>query len=148
MVVECAGTLADLLQIPQGDQQLVVIHVQGGIRLHAHGCQVDRPQTQLGENTGENGGNAALGMEKAGDQTGKTAGDECAQHGNPEAPAVYDHHNTDHTAGTEGAVHRQIGKVQNPVGDVQPDCHDAPDQSLRDSTGQRIDETRHWLFLR
>ena len=144
VIVERTGALVDLLEITQGHQQLVVVHVQSGVCLHAHGSQVHGPQPQLGENTGKDGGNAALGVEKAGDQAGHAAGQEGAEHGNPHAVAVYNHHNADHTAGAEGAVYGQVSQVKNPIGDVKTDGHNAPDQPLGHGTGQCVEKARHW----
>ena len=63
---------ADDFDISRGDQEIKIIGVDGLVGL-AHDPQVDRIESQLGQNTGKNGGDAALGMEKTGDQAGEQA---------------------------------------------------------------------------
>ena len=49
-------------------------------------------------------------------------------------------HDEGGAAGSHGAVHRQVGHVQDPERDVDADGHDAPDQSLGGHTRQGVDQ--------
>ena len=77
-------------------------------------------------------------MEEAGDQAGEHTCQEGTQHGDPDVAAVHHQHDADRAAGAEGAIHRQVRQVQDPVGDVQADGHNAPDQTLGNGTGHSI----------
>ena len=98
----------------------------------AHDAQVDGVEGQLGQNTGQDGGDAAGGVEQTRDQSGQHT----RQHAPPAAPArgsqpVLTHQQHAHrAAGSQGAVHRQIGHIQDLIGDIDADGHNAPDQAL------------------
>ena len=124
--------------VPLAQQQVVLVHADGLIGLAAHDPQIDGVQSQLRQNTGQNGGDAAPGMEKSGDQTGQHAGYQRAQHREPRVQARPDQHHAHSAASGQRAVHRQVGNVQNTEGDVDADGHNAPGQTLRDSAGQCV----------
>ena len=129
-----------------GHQHIIVAGGQRQVRLDGlargdtHNGQVNRPQTQLGQNTGQNCGDLALGVQDAGDSTGQRTDDKCYRHRDPGSEAQMHHNGTDRTAGTEGAIHCQVGKLQYFIGTVQTDSHNAPDQTLRGGTGHCIDK--------
>ena len=140
------GVVQDhIAHIARGNQQIVFIHADGQVRLAAagtrtHNAQVDRVQRQLGQDAGKDRGDAAGGVEKPGHKprqhTGGGGGDQRQPHGY----AVEDQHDTDRTAGTQGTVHGQIGNVENPVGQIHADRHNAPDKPLGNGTGHGIDQ--------
>ena len=81
--------LAHFLQIAQRDQQVLFIHVEGLIGFHAHDGQIDRPQTQLGENARQNGGNAAAPCAKGRSASpGQHSGQNGAQKRQPDVAAA------------------------------------------------------------
>ena len=127
-----------LADVPLAQQQVVLIHTDGLIGLAAHDPQIDGVQGQLGQDTGQDGGDAAAGVEETGDQTGQHAGYQRAQHGKPRVHTRPDQHDAHGAAGGQGAVHRQVGHVQDTEGDVDADGHNAPGQSLGDRAGQRV----------
>ena len=92
VAVEGAGPLGYVLDEAEGNQQLVQIglvnNVDRYVGLHAHDRQVDGPQPQLGQDAGQNGGNAADGVEQAGDQSRQHPGQNGAQGGDPDVDAV------------------------------------------------------------
>ena len=52
--------------------------------------------------------------------------------------AVEHQHHADCAARAEGAVNGQIGHIQNAVGNVHADGHDAPDEALCHSAGHGV----------
>ena len=48
--------------------------------------------------------------------------------------------------GAEGTVHRQVGDVQQLVGNVEPNRHNAPHQPLGNGAGQRVEKARQCIF--
>ena len=77
-------------------------------------------------------------MEQAGDKARQHTGQRGRHQGDAHRRAVQDQHNADCATGTEGAVHGQIRHIQNTIGDVDADSHNAPDKALRDGTGHRV----------
>ena len=147
MAVEGPGAVGYVLHEPQGHQQLVQQFRRGNVdgdgSLHTHDRHVDGPQAQLGQDTGQNGRDAAEGVQDTGDQACQHTRQQGGQHGDPQVgPASVQHHEYG-GAGAEGAVHGQVGDVQNFIGDVDADGHDAPDQTLGYGTRQRVDEIQH-----
>lgn len=128
--------------IALGNEQVVLIHADRLIRLALHDAQVDRVERELREDTGKDGGNAALRVKKARDKTRQHTGEHRAQKRRPRAHARANEHHADRAAGGERAVHRQIRHVKDAVGDVYADRHDAPDQTLGDCAGQRVEQRR------
>ena len=45
-------------------------------------------------------------------------------------------HNADRAAGAKGTVYGQVSHIQDAVGQVHTNGHDAPDEALRTGTGQ------------
>ena len=119
----------------QGDEQAVLVHVDGLVGL-AHDLQVDGVQSQLSQDAGQNGGDAHKGVQQAGDKAGGQTGQHRHQQCQPDVHAGKQAHDAHGTAGAERAVHGQIGHVQNAVGQVYANGHDAPDQALRTGTRQ------------
>ena len=122
--------------MPGGYQQGVIVHPdgQGGLGAGggapAHDAQVDGVQRQLGQDPGQDGGDPAPGVEQAGDQSRQHPGQNGAQGGDPDVDAVEGQQYAGGPPGGQGAVRRQVGHVQNAVGDIDADGHDAPDQAL------------------
>ena len=79
-------------------------------------------------------------MEYAGNQASQHAGQERHQQGGPEAVAIDDQHGGYGTARGDGAVHRQVGNLQDAVGDVHANGHDTPDHALGGRAGQLIEQ--------
>ena len=102
--------------------------------------QVDGIQCQLGQNTGQNGGDAAFRVEQAGDKAGQHTCQKGAQQRGPSVQTCPDQHDGHGTAGGQRSVHRQISYIQNTEGDVDADGHQAPDQALGHSARQRIEK--------
>ena len=125
----------ELLDPAQGDEQAVLVHVDGLVGL-AHDLQVDGVEGQLGQNTSQNGRDAHKGVEQAGDKAGGQTGQHRHQQCQPDVHAGKQAHDAHSTAGAERAVHGQVGHVQNAVGQVYANGHDAPDEALRTGTGQ------------
>ena len=144
--VERLRALAHFLQIAQGNQQGLFIHIEGLIGFHTHDGQIDRPQTQLGQNARQNSRNAAGRVQKAGSQSRQHSRQNGAQKRQPDVAAARDHHDAHRAARAEGAVYRQISDVQNFIGNVYADGHDAPDQSLRDRPRERVEKTGQTSF--
>ena len=121
----------------------MLIHIQALVGLHAQDSQIHGPQTQLGQNTGQNGGNAAFRVEKAGYKAGNHAGQHSTQHGDPHIAAADHQHHANAAAGAERTVHRKVGNLQHTVGNIQANGHDTPDHALGYRAGQRVDQTGH-----
>ena len=126
--------------IPLGYQQIILIHAYCLIGLAAHDPQVDGVEGQLGQNTGQNGGDAAFRVEQAGDKAGQHTCQKGAQQRGPSVQTCPDQHDGHGTAGGQRSVHRQISYIQNTEGDVDADGHQAPDQALGHSARQRIEK--------
>ena len=131
------GHIAD---ITGRDQQAVLIHADGQVgfaaaRAEAHDAEVDRIQRQLGQNTGQNSRDAAGRVEQARNKARQHTCCRSRQQGKPHRHPVKHHNNADRTAGTKRAVDRQIGHIQDAVGQVDADGHNAPDKALGHSTG-------------
>ena len=122
-----------------GDQQVVLIHADGLVGLACHDPKIDGVQRQLGEDTGQNGRNPAPGVEQTGTQSRQHTRQKRAQQRGPWIPPGTHQHDAHRAAGGKASVHRQVGHVQNTVGDVHADCHDSPDQTLRSSAWKCID---------
>ena len=71
-------------------------------------------------------------MEQAGTQPRQDTRQERAQQRDPGIPPGAHEHDAHRAAGGKASVHRQVGHVQNTVGDVHADCHDSPEHSLSD----------------
>ena len=124
--------------IPLGNSQIVLIHTYGLVGLAAHDPQVHGVQGELRENTGQDGGNTALGVKQARNQARQQAGNKGAQQSQPAVHAASNQHHGYGAAGGNGAVHGQVGYIQHTEGDVHTDGHDAPYKALCRRAGQRI----------
>ena len=97
-------------------------------------------KAELGEDAGEDGGYAALGVEEAGHQPREHPGQDGAEHGEIGVHAVQHQQHADRAAGRERAVHREVGYVKDAVGDVDADGHDDPDEPLSHGPGQGVQQ--------
>lgn len=132
-----------------GYDQVVLVHADGLIGLAAHDPQVYGIERQLRQNTGQNSGDAAAGMERSGDKACRRAaqgGDEQRQ---PRICAAANQHDAGRAAQRQRAVHGQVGHVQNAVGDVYADGHQSPDEALGNGARQRVEKRgeQHVIFL-
>ena len=134
-IVECQRT-----DIPGRNQQTVLVHADRQVGLAAaractHDAQVDRIERQLGQDTGQNCRDAAGRVEQACDKARQHTGQRGGHKGSPHRHTVQHQHNADRAAGAEGAVNGQVRHIQNAVGQINTDGHNAPDQPLCRSTG-------------
>ena len=125
----------NLLDPAQGDQQVVLVHVDGLVGL-AHDLQVDGVEGQLGQDTSQNGRDAHKGVEQTGDKAGGQTGQQGDEERCPDVHAGEQAHNADRAAGAKGTVYGQVSHIQDAVGQVHTNGHDAPDEALRTGTGQ------------
>ena len=109
-------------------------------RAEAHDAEVDRVQRQLGQDTGQNGRDAAGRVEQAGDKARQHTGRRGGQQRQPDRRTVEHHDNADRAASAKRAVDRQIGHIEDAVGQVDADCHNAPDKALGHRAGHRVDQ--------
>ena len=123
----------ELLDPAQGDEQVILVHVDGLVGL-AHDLQVDGVEGQLSQDAGQDGRDAHKGVEQAGDKAGSKAGQHSHQQCCPDVHAGKQAHDAHRAAGTEAAVHGQVGYIQNTVGQVHANGHDTPDKPLRTGT--------------
>ena len=130
-----------LLDPAQGDEQAVLVHVDGLVGL-AHDLQVDGVEGQLGQDAGKDGRDAHEGVEQAGDEAGGKARQHSHEERHPDVLPRQQAHDADCTAGAEGAVHGQVGHIKDAVGEVNADGHDAPDQALCARTRQSAGQVR------
>ena len=123
---------------PLGYDQIVLIHGNRLIRLAAHNPQIHGVQSQLGQDAAEDGRNAAAGVQQAGSHTGKQTHQEGAHQRQPGITAGAHEHHAHRAAGGQAAVYRQVSHVQDAVGDIYADGHDAPEESLGNGAGRSI----------
>ena len=126
---------SELLDPAQGDQQVVLVHVDGLIGF-AHDFEVNGIQRKLGQDAGKDGRNAHKCVQDTGDEAGQQACQQRHEQGDPDVLAGQQAHDAHCTAGAKGAVHGQIGHVQNTVGQVHANGHDTPDKALCTGTRQ------------
>ena len=125
------------------NQQAVLVHTDGQVclaaaRAGAHDAQVDRIQRKLGQNTGQNCRDAAGRVEQTRDKARQHTGQRGRHKGDAHRHTVEHQHHADRAARAEGAVNGQIGHIQNAVGNVHADGHDAPDEALCHSAGHGV----------
>ena len=125
----------ELLDPAQGDEQTVLIHVDGLVGF-AHDLQVDGVESQLGQDAGQNGRDAHEGVQQAGDKACQKARQQRHEQRDPDVLAREQAHDAHSAAGAEGAVHGQVGHIQDAVGEINADGHDAPDKALCTGTRQ------------
>lgn len=130
----------DALDIAERHQKIIIIHIHGLIGL-PHDFQIDRIQGQLRQNTGQDRRDSHECVQDAGRKSGEHPGAGRGQHGYPDIVAAHQHHNADRAAGGHRAVHGQVRNVQNAIGNVYADRHNAPDQTLGTGPRQSIDQS-------
>ena len=123
-----------------GKQQLVLGAADGEIALAAHDVHIDGVEGQLGEDTGKDGRNAQYGMQKPGAKTGKRPGQHRAKQCQQGVHAADDAHGGNGAAGTKAVIYREVGVIQDLVGDGHADGHDAPYKPLCQGAGQGIEQ--------
>ena len=143
-----------LPHVAGGQEQVVLVHThrQGGLGgsifiPDGHDAQVDGVEGQLGQNTRQDGGDAAGGMQHTGGQPGQHTRQHRRQHCQPGVPAHADAQGRHRAAGSQGAVHRQIGHIQYFIGDIDADGHNAPDQPLPRGAGQGVEQAYQNIHL-
>ncbi len=135
--IEGLVPLGHLLEIAKGDQELVLVHIEGEIGL-AHDHEIDGPKAQLGQDTGQDRGDAKEDMENPRGQAGQHAGPQGQEHGQGQGFALEQHDHEDGPSCTKGAVHGQVCDIKGFVGQVDADGHDAPDQALGHGARQLV----------
>ena len=125
-----------------GKQQLVLGTADGEVAFAAHDVHIDGVEGKLGKNTGKNSGNAQHGMQQTGAQTGKRTCQHCTEQCQQGVHAADDAHGSDGAAGAKAVIYREVGVVQNLIGDGNADCHDAPDEPLSQGSGQGIEQRK------
>ena len=125
------------------EQQGVFIRVHALVGVHIHDVQVDRIERELREDTGEDGGDAELGVQKPRHETGQQSRRQRHEQRQPHRAAREREHHGDGAAGGERAVHRQIRDVEQAERDIDAQRHDAPDQALRHAARQTPDQIRN-----
>ena len=123
-----------------GKQQLVLGAADGEIALAAHDVHIDGVEGQLGEDTGKDGRNAQYGMQKPGAKTGKRPGQHRAKQCQQGVHAADDAHGGNGAAGAKAVIYREVGVIQDLVGDGHADGHDAPYKPLCQGAGQGIEQ--------
>ena len=100
----------------------------------AHDPEIDREERDHRQDRGEKVEDAEADIERRGDDAGGGA----RQHGGacrkPGIEPGDDEHGGDRRAKREGAVHREIGKVEYPEGEIDPDRHEGEDEAEFDGT--------------
>ena len=127
-----------------------MVHTDGHVGAVAHDPQVDGVEGQLGQNSGQNARDAHFCVQNSGDSSGDAAGDQGSHQGDGGGDAADDHDRGHRAPGAQGAVYRQVRKVQDFIGDVHPQRHQAPDQALGYGVrhlGQERGEKVHGWFL-
>ena len=133
-----------------GDKQIVFGNIESDLGL-PHDLEVDRPQHELSENTGKNGGDAHKGVEYAGDKSRQHTRNKGKQQRQPHRLSRGNGHGADRRAGADGAVNRQVGYVKHLVGDINAYGHYAPDYTLSNGGRQRLQiiyQHESWSFLK
>lgn len=96
--------------------------------------QVDRIQTQLGQDTGKDRRDIKLGGKDACHHTGQCSCDQSEDEADNDIASVYQQDGTDTTAGGERAIDSQVRQIKQTISDIYAQCHDSPDQSLGEGT--------------
>ncbi|MPM42343.1 hypothetical protein SDC9_89008 [bioreactor metagenome] len=121
-----------------GDEYRKFVRIHRLVGRHAHDVQVDGVQRELGQDSRQNGRNTQSGVQQSGTQTRQHARKNGRQNRRPRGPARQNKHGGHRASGSKGAVHRQIGDVQQTEGNVYAQSHDAPDDALSDAAGQAL----------
>ena len=98
----------------------------------AHNTQVDRPQGDLREDTGEDGRDLEHGVQKARDRTGEHTGEHRGDNRDEGVDTGDYEHSADASAECEAAVNRKVRDIEQLVGDEHTKDHDAPENALGD----------------
>ena len=80
---------------------------------------------------------------------GEHADQKRRDHRDPHVAAADDEHGGHRAAGCDAAVHRQIGHIEDSIGNIHANRHDAPDHALRTGAGERVKQlgNLHWIVL-
>ena len=129
-VMECK-----FLDPAQGDQQTVLIHIDSLIGL-AHDFEVDGIQRKLGQDTGKDSRDSHKSVQDAGDKACQQACQQRHEQRDPDILAGQQAHDAHCAAGAKGTIHGQVSHIQNAVGQIHANGHDAPDKALCAGTRQ------------
>ena len=115
----------------------------------AEDAQVDGIERKLGQNTRQNRRDAHERVENARREAGEHADQKRRDHRDPHVAAADDEHGGHRAAGCDAAVHRQIGHIEDSIGNIHANRHDAPDHALRTGAGERVKQlgNLHWIVL-
>jgi len=125
-------------RVSGGDNQRIVIDADGHVRLAAENAQIDGIQRELGQDARQNRRNAHERMEQTRCKTGQHADQKRRNHRDPHVAAADNQHGGHRAARCDAAVHRQIGHIQNAIGDIHANRHNAPNHALRNGAGERV----------
>jgi hypothetical protein len=117
-------------QISEGHDQKELVDVHGLV-CAAQNHEVHRPEGDLRQNTGEDGGDSEHRMQEARHEACQEPCRDRDRQGRVGGEAGEDEHDRHGTSGGKAAVDRQIGKVQQAEGDEDAKGHYAPDDPLR-----------------
>ncbi|MPM72620.1 hypothetical protein SDC9_119596 [bioreactor metagenome] len=105
--------------------------------------EVNRPHGRHDQNTGEQVGDSKFHVEDPGDRTGGRARQKSQNAGDPWIDARGNESGGDAGAQRESPVHRKIGKVQNLIGDENPQRHKTVDKALPQHRLEQTQEDGH-----
>ena len=128
-------THADSDRVIQGSQQHKVVAGADGKVGFSKNFQVQRPEHQLSQNSGENAGNSHCGVKDTCDKSCQRAGKKCENQTNEDVDTVCQQNSTHAGTGADRAIYSQIRNIQDFIGNVQADRHNAPDKSLGNGAG-------------
>jgi len=120
----------------QGDEKVIFIHIDGLVCL-AHDLQVDGVEGQLGQDACQDGRDPHESVEQAGDKARCQACHQSRQQRDPDVLAREQAHDANRAARAKGAIHGQVRHIQDAIGQVNANGHNAPDKALRTGAGQR-----------
>ena len=136
-------------RVAGGDEQRIIVDADRHIRLAAEDAQVDGIERKLGQNARQNRRDAHERVENARREAGEHADQKRRDHRDPHVAAADDEHGGHRAAGCDAAVHRQIGHIEDSIGNIHANRHDAPDHALRTGAGERVKQlgNLHWIVL-
>ena len=98
--------------------------------------QIDRPQSHLSQNACQNSRNTQSDVQRPRDTPGDQPDQKSTQQRQPRVDVPHDQNRAYGGTGAYGTVHCKVCDIQNPICDIDADCHDTPYQTLRNGTGK------------
>ena len=128
----------NIFYITEGNKQIKFVSVYCLV-CFSHDLKVGRVKTKLSQDSSEDRRDSHECVEDTCSETGKHSGSGSSKHRNPHTVTAHQHHNADSTASTHGAVNSKVGYIEDTEGEINTNCHDSPDQTLRSSAWKCID---------